>query len=412
MLAWGTASWGQAWMHDRTSFYLGRAAIGLCEGGFIPGVILFATYFYKSKELSIRLAAFWSTLNIARVISALLAAGILEMRGIGGKPGWFWLFLLEGLLTVVIATLSFLYLPAAPTSTTNVLWRKGWYTEREEISKFSATKCIYETFTDFVRSNSVMVNRILRDDPAKGLTALKEPATFKDIRAAWSDSSMWGLYFIGLVAYIPASPVQGYLTLTLKRLGFSTFDSNMLTIPSAALQVITMLALAYSSDYFNERTFHCIFGEFWIMPLLIALLTLPDGGREWGRFSLITLISGYPYFHPLVSSWISENTFDVKKRAITAATYNVIVQIGSLISSQIYRKYDGPYYKQGNSVLVAICALSVITFLVQRWALVRLNKKKQEKWEQMTSEEKAVYQADIAAREKDGNKRLDFRFTL
>ena len=177
-------------MHDRTSFYLGRAAIGLCEGGFIPGVILFATYFYKSKELSIRLAAFWSTLNIARVISALLAAGILEMRGVGGKPGWFWLFLLEGLLTVVIATLSFLYLPAAPTSTTNVLWRKGWYTEREEISKFSATKCIYETFTDFVRSNSVMVNRILRDDPAKGLTALKEPATFKDIRAAWSDSSM------------------------------------------------------------------------------------------------------------------------------------------------------------------------------------------------------------------------------
>lgn len=47
-----------------------------------------------------------------------------------------------------------------------------------------------------------------------------------------------------------------------------------------------------------------------------------------------------PYFHPIVSAWISENTFDVKKRAITAATYNVIVQVGSLISSQIYRKYD------------------------------------------------------------------------
>jgi hypothetical protein len=391
MMGWGMASWGQSWMHDRTSFYLGRAAIGICEGGFIPGVILFATYFYKSKELSLRLAAFWSTLNIARVVSALLAAGILEMRGIGGKPGWFWLFLLEGLLTVIIATLSFLYLPAAPTSTKNVLWAKGWYTEREEV---------------------IMVNRILRDDPAKGLTALKEPATFKDIRAAWSDSSMWGLYFIGLVAYIPASPVQGYLTLTLKRLGFSTFNSNMLTIPSAVLQVITMLALAYSSDYFNERTLHCIFGEFWIMPLLVALLTLPDGGREWSRFSLITLISGYPYFHPLVSSWISENTFDVKKRAITAATYNVVVQIGSLISSQIYRKYDGPYYKQGNSVLVAMCALSLLTFVVQRQVLVRLNRKKQREWEGMTSEEKAVYQADTVARENEGNKRLDFRFAL
>lgn len=51
-------------MHDRTSFYITRALIGLCEGGFIPGTILFATYFYKSRELSIRLAAFWSTLNV------------------------------------------------------------------------------------------------------------------------------------------------------------------------------------------------------------------------------------------------------------------------------------------------------------------------------------------------------------
>jgi hypothetical protein len=173
-----------------------------------------------------------------------------------------------------------------------------------------------------------------------------------------------------------------------------------------------MLALAYSSDYFEERAFHCILGEFWIMPLLIALLTLPDGGREWGRLSLNTLISGYPYFHPLVSSWISQNTFDVKKRAITAATYNVIVQVGSLISSQIYRKYDGPYYKQGNSVLVAICALSLITFIVQRQVLVRMNKKKAREWDQMTFEEKQVYQADTIAREQDGNKRLDFRFAL
>jgi hypothetical protein len=180
---------------------------------------------------------------------------------------------LEGLLTITVAVLSFLYLPASPTDTKNVLFPKGWYSEREEV---------------------IMVNRILRDDPAKGLTTLKEPATFKDIREAWSDSSMWGLYFIGLIAYIPASPVQGYLTLTLKRLGFKTFDSNMLTVPSAVLQIITMLGLAYSSDYFNERAFHCILGEFWIMPLLIALITLPDGGREWGRFSLITLISLLP----------------------------------------------------------------------------------------------------------------------
>ncbi|KAK6227268.1 major facilitator superfamily transporter [Colletotrichum tabaci] len=385
MMMWGTVSWGQAWMTTRAGFYVTRALIGACEGGFIPGTILFATYFYTSKELSVRLAVFWSTLNVARVISALLAAGILQMRGIGGHPGWFW----EGLLTCVLAVLAFFWLPQSPTNTKTPLWRKPWYTERQEV---------------------IMINRILRDDPAKGLTALKEPATWKDIKNAWSDPSMWGLYLIGLVAYIPATPVQAYLTLTLRRIGFTTFNANMLTVPSAALQIVTMLALAFSSDYFKERAFHCIFGELWIMPLLISLLTLPDGGREWSRFSIITLISGYPYFHPIVSSWISENTFDVKKRAITAATYNVIVQIGSLAGGQIYRSYDAPYYKRGNTACVSICAFSLVVFLVHRQVLVTMNKRKERAWNAMSAEQQHAYQNDSAARERDGNKRLDFRF--
>ena len=56
-------------MKDRASFYVTRAFIGLFEGGFIPGTILMATYFYTSKELSVRLAAFWSTLNVASKFS-------------------------------------------------------------------------------------------------------------------------------------------------------------------------------------------------------------------------------------------------------------------------------------------------------------------------------------------------------
>ncbi|TVY81325.1 putative transporter [Lachnellula suecica] len=197
---------------------------------------------------------------------------------------------------------------------------------------------------------------------------------------------MWGLYFIGLVAYIPATPVAAYLTLTLKRLGYSTFDSNILTIPAAVLQIIRMLTLCYSSDYFNERTFHCIFREFWILPLLAALIALPDGGKNY------------------------ENTFNVKKRAITAAIYNVIVQIGSLIGSQIYRSYDSPYYHQGNKVLIAICVLSLAAFLMQRAYLSILNNRKEKKWEFMTWEERSAYQNNQNVRELDGNKRLDFRF--
>ncbi len=117
-----------------------------------------------------------------------------------------------------------------------------------------------------------------------------------------------------------------------------------------------------------------------------------------------------PYFHPILSAWISENSFNVKKRALTAATYNVIVQIGSLIGSQIYRADDAPYYYRGNKVLISICALSLVVMLGQRWWLMLLNKRKEKVWGRMDEEERLIYQEQIAEREKDGNKRLEFRF--
>lgn len=55
------------------------------------------------------------------------------MRGVAGRPGWFWLFLLEGLLTVLIGVVSLLFLPSSPTATKSILCPKPWYTEREEV---------------------------------------------------------------------------------------------------------------------------------------------------------------------------------------------------------------------------------------------------------------------------------------
>ncbi len=83
---------------------------------------------------------------------------------------------------------------------------------------------------------------------------------------------------------------------------------------------------------------------------------------------------------------------------------------GSLIGSQIYRKWDAPYYKTGNKVCISILSLGLVVILGQRTALFFMNKKKAHKWDRMTTEEQLAYQTDSAAREADGNKRLDFRF--
>lgn len=58
-------------------------------------VVLYLSYFYKHKEMGIRLGVFWMAMSLADIISAFLAYGILHMQGVGGYEGWRWLFLIE-----------------------------------------------------------------------------------------------------------------------------------------------------------------------------------------------------------------------------------------------------------------------------------------------------------------------------
>lgn len=62
-------------------------------------------------------------------------------------------------------------------------------------------------------------------------------------------------------------------------------------------------------------------------------------------------------------------------------------------------------------MLLAICVLTLVVVIVQREFLRHLNRKKDVAWKAMTVEQQTAYQNDILAREKDGNKRLDFRFS-
>jgi len=69
-------------------------------------VVLYLSYFYKNKELPVRLAFFWTSYVSTNIISAFLAYGILHLRGHGGMAGWRWLFAIEGGLTALIGVLS------------------------------------------------------------------------------------------------------------------------------------------------------------------------------------------------------------------------------------------------------------------------------------------------------------------
>lgn len=79
----------------------------MAEAGLFPGVNYYLSCWYKRSEFGIRAAIFFSAAALAGSFGGLLAAGIAQMGGVGGKPGWAWIFILEGLATIVVGIASY-----------------------------------------------------------------------------------------------------------------------------------------------------------------------------------------------------------------------------------------------------------------------------------------------------------------
>jgi len=327
-------------------------------------------------------------MSLADIFSALLAYGILHMRGVHHLSGWRWLFLIEGLITLVVGVLGFLLMPASPTQTAS--WfrgKKGWFTPREQ---------------------TIIVNRVIREDPSKGTMHNRQPVTPKLLWQSLKDYDLWPLYIIGLTFQIPMTPPTNYLTLALKGLGFSTFNTNLLTIPSTVFHMITMLALTYAAEIFGELTLFSLSGQIWALPFLIWLnVSYSAKSNKWVVFTIISLLLSYPSAHPIQVAWNSRNANTVRSRTVSAACYNMFVQASGIIGANIYRADDAPLYKRGNKQLLAILIMNIALYGLVKVYYIWRNKSRDKKWNSLSEKERLEYLENTT---DQGNKRLDFRF--
>ena len=230
------------------SFYFLRFLLGVAEAGFFPGIILYLTYWFPGARRAKMVALFMTAIAISNVIGSPVSGAIMQYAdGLNGWRGWQWLFLLEGIPSVIVGVLVFVLLPDGPR-------KAKWLTPEQQ---------------------ELIVQRMEEDDAGK--EDLVKRHSFLD---AFKDGRVWALavvYFCGVVCFYA---VNFWMPTIIQELGIAKTDFlkvGLLSMIPWGLAAVAMVVWAAHSDRTQERKWHAAGG---LMVGIVGLLMLAMVGHD------------------------------------------------------------------------------------------------------------------------------------
>ena len=263
MITWGlissafvfvpTMHWGSiATMFNCTdpefSFYFLRTLLGVAEAGFFPGIILYMTYWFPGPRRTKMIALFMTAIAISNVIGSPLSGAIMQyMDGMNGWRGWQWLFVVEGLPSVLVGVLVIVLLPNGPK-------KAKWLTPQEQ---------------------DMVVQRIQEEEATK--QEIGKGAHFLD---AFKDYRVWALavvYFCGVVCFYA---VNFWMPTIVQELGIAKTDFlrvGLISMIPWGLGAVAMVVWGAHSDRTGERRWHAAGG---LLVCIVGLIGLALVGHN------------------------------------------------------------------------------------------------------------------------------------
>ena len=299
------------------------------EAGFFAGAVFYLTLFYTRGELGFRIAIFFGSALLAAAFSGLISFGVFRIQH-ASIPGWKWLFIIEGAMTVIIALVSFLWLPASASS--------AWFLTRAE--------------------KAAALARSRRDASGAVSEAYDTRAMFRSWRS-WKFAPWCIISFTYPVAFATAS---NFLPQIVARLGHSTVKTNLWTVAPNAAGFCVLLAVAWSSDRLRERTFHIVFALALGLAGLVVLAAVDPLARPALAYAATFLLAAGAYIPScLVHSWHNNNNLSENARAATTGLLVGLGNLGGILSAATFRAEYAPAYVP-TLVATACCNVTCIIF--------------------------------------------------
>ncbi|KAJ7879976.1 MFS general substrate transporter [Mycena olivaceomarginata] len=328
MVMWGLIMTLQGVAHNFGGLVGLRWMLGTFEAGLYPGMAYYLSCYYKRKELGIRTALFTSATTLSGAFGGLLAAAISNMGGVAGRPAWSWIFILEGLATILAGVASYWIVQDFPDT----------------------AKFLSEAERTFV------VRRLQGDDQ---YSAAGEKLQMKNILSSFRDWKTWFSMGCDMPLYAFSLFTPSIINQVLW-LWFRATPANLLTVPIYAFAAVVTCFVALYADKHGRRGYLGGIGY-------IILIVSRNAALSY--FAVYVATCGIFPVVPNTVTWIANNQEGVYKRGVTLALAISMGNINGAVSSNAYRARDTPWYSLG-LVLMYICigiiANSTMLYLLKK----------------------------------------------
>jgi predicted MFS family arabinose efflux permease len=345
LFLFGTVSTFQAFQNSYGSFIATRFLLGITESGFIPGGLWTLSTWYTRKETAKRVMFFYFGNQFGQASSKLLAYGILHMRGVADRAGWFWLFVIMGGFTLLSGFVLGFCLPD---------------------SFRNPSPTFLPGFTFFTkRELHILQTRVLLDDPMKGKK--KKHINLGAFKRAFTDWRLWCHALITLSNNGPQRAFDTYSPSIVSSFGFGALRSNAMASVGLFLQIPVSFAFSYVSDRFNKRgeTVIAGFSCHLLGYVFNRIFTELIGLRGVRYFGVVWTQTFGTFSHPLNMAWMSLTCEDSEVRALAMAMVIMGANIAGIYGAQIFRQDDSPLYRRGFGINIAVLAVGLALAIVR-----------------------------------------------
>ncbi|KAK8026534.1 major facilitator superfamily transporter [Apiospora marii] len=331
VIAFGLVAICQVFITNRTGFLVSRAVLGLTESGYIPAALFTLSTWYTREQLAKRLAVFFFGMFGGNAIAPILASGILKLDGVRGLRGWQWLFLVEGLFTLVIAVMMFFFLPSLPGHTVAV----AKTADTNESSSASSQEGISWTSSD-TKAKAGEDNTEMKD------------FNFGVVWKTITQYRRWLHFIASFCVFSTWSPLTTYTPSIIMSLGFDRIPANALAAVGPFLALLVLFAMAVVSDRTNKRGIAVIVAvALYLVVLVVARAAQPPlgAGGKWSRWGLWTAVNAFAVgYHPVHNTWLQLNCGDARERSVSVAMWVMASQGGLMVGTQYFRGGDAPQH--------------------------------------------------------------------